>query len=262
LISQAQPSADATALAELEREIVVMKRLAHPNLVRFLGSERTADELYIAMEYVRGGALTDLIKRIASQQSRQRQQKAAAEAEAPSPGAPGAASQIVLPLRTIASYTAQICDGAVRSQVGALVEWHSASQRSAAQLSTAQHSTAQHSTAQHSTAQHSTAQHSTAQHSTAQPAGSRSCRVAGTHASCHAGCHAGRHAARFALALVWGRRRVAGARKRRACVRAPFAAAHLPCCLSNRLPACLAVRTHGPSVRAAMPPRALGRTRD
>lgn len=98
-----------------------MKRLSHPNLVTYLGTERTADELYIAMEYVRGGALADLIKRIAAQQGRQRQQRAAADAAAaeaaraeglePPPPTALSAPQIVLPLRTIASYTAQVFNG-------------------------------------------------------------------------------------------------------------------------------------------------------
>lgn len=101
-----------------------MKRLSHPSLVRYLGTERTDAELYIAMEYVRGGALADLIKRIAAQQARQRMQRQAAEAaaadetrghalEAAAAAAP-AAPQVVLPLRTVASYTAQILGGEER----------------------------------------------------------------------------------------------------------------------------------------------------
>jgi serine/threonine protein kinase len=93
----------------------VMKKLSHSNLVRYLGTERTEDELYIAMEYVRGGALADLIKRISVQQSRQRQQRLQAEAAAAAANGgtvvTAAAPQIVLPLRTIASYTAQILAG-------------------------------------------------------------------------------------------------------------------------------------------------------
>jgi serine/threonine protein kinase len=117
-----QTGAEVAVLAELEREIDVMKRLSHPNLVRYLGTERTDDELYIAMEYVRGGALADLIKRIAAQQGRQRQQRMAAEAAAvelasvegrvPPTAVSHVAPQIVLPLRTIASYAAQILAGA------------------------------------------------------------------------------------------------------------------------------------------------------
>jgi len=121
-ISTSQSQTEVAALQELEREIAVMKKLSHPNLVRYLGTERTDDELYIAMEYVRGGALADLIKRIAAQQNRQRQQREAAAKEvadsdggagsqgaAPTDKAPSA--HVVLPLRTIASYTAQVLAG-------------------------------------------------------------------------------------------------------------------------------------------------------
>lgn len=49
--------------AEQPQEIALMKRLSHPNIVRYLGTDRTAHHLSILLEYVPGGSIASLIGR-------------------------------------------------------------------------------------------------------------------------------------------------------------------------------------------------------
>lgn len=106
--------AEAGALAELEREIAVMASLRHPHIVRYLGCERAGCELYIAMEYVRGGALSDLLKRRLATRERRAgiARGGAGEAEGAEAGVEAEDAGPLLPLSTVASYTAQILKGA------------------------------------------------------------------------------------------------------------------------------------------------------
>ena len=54
---------DAGALRdELVREIAIMRTLKHENVVRYFGTHKTGSELYIVMEYVNGGSLTEYVK--------------------------------------------------------------------------------------------------------------------------------------------------------------------------------------------------------
>ncbi|EKX55326.1 hypothetical protein GUITHDRAFT_83750 [Guillardia theta CCMP2712] len=51
------------AQAEIEREVEVMKKLWHPNIVQYLGTERTAKELTIFLELVPGGSITSMLSK-------------------------------------------------------------------------------------------------------------------------------------------------------------------------------------------------------
>ena len=57
----------AEALREIETEVALMKRLKHPNVVGYIGTERTEDGmLNIFMEYVPGGSIHSLLQRFGS----------------------------------------------------------------------------------------------------------------------------------------------------------------------------------------------------
>jgi mitogen-activated protein kinase kinase kinase ANP1 len=47
----------------LEAEVAVLRQLDHPNIVRYLGTERSADTLNIFLEYVPGGSIASLIEK-------------------------------------------------------------------------------------------------------------------------------------------------------------------------------------------------------
>jgi hypothetical protein len=49
------------AQAEIEREVEMMKRLSHPNIVRYIGTERDAKELIIFLELVPGGSISSML---------------------------------------------------------------------------------------------------------------------------------------------------------------------------------------------------------
>ena len=48
--------------SELEREVNVLKKLNHPNIVRFVGVERHPQYVYILMEYMSGGSLAAMAR--------------------------------------------------------------------------------------------------------------------------------------------------------------------------------------------------------
>lgn len=58
----------AELLGILEKEISTMRRLAHPNIVRYIGADRVDDHFYIFMEYVAGGSLRSLLDEFGSLQ--------------------------------------------------------------------------------------------------------------------------------------------------------------------------------------------------
>ena len=50
-------------ILQFQREIQIMQNLHHPHIVRYKGSERTDDTLYIFMELVSGGSISALLKK-------------------------------------------------------------------------------------------------------------------------------------------------------------------------------------------------------
>ena len=48
-------------LSSLENEITVLRNLSDPNIVRYIGTELSAESLSIFLEYVPGGSLKSLV---------------------------------------------------------------------------------------------------------------------------------------------------------------------------------------------------------
>ena len=49
------------AQAEIEKEVEVMKKLSHPNIVRYIGTERDEKDLIIFLELVPGGSISSML---------------------------------------------------------------------------------------------------------------------------------------------------------------------------------------------------------
>jgi serine/threonine protein kinase len=49
------------AQAEIEKEVDVMRKLSHPNIVRYIGTERDDKELVIFLELVPGGSISGML---------------------------------------------------------------------------------------------------------------------------------------------------------------------------------------------------------
>lgn len=47
---------------EVNREIVLHRKLRHPNVVQYIGLCTNADDLYIVMEYVPDGSLLEMLR--------------------------------------------------------------------------------------------------------------------------------------------------------------------------------------------------------
>lgn len=53
-------------IGELEKEVNLLKNLSHPNIVRYLGTAREEDSLYILLEFVPGGSISSLLGKFGS----------------------------------------------------------------------------------------------------------------------------------------------------------------------------------------------------
>ncbi len=62
-ILQTAVSADALVRSRFEREMVVLERLEHPNIIRYFGGGEDNGRLFYAMELVEGGTLRELLQR-------------------------------------------------------------------------------------------------------------------------------------------------------------------------------------------------------
>lgn len=51
------------AVKQLEREIALLSDIQHPNIVQYLGTERTEDKLYIFLELLNKGSLANLYRK-------------------------------------------------------------------------------------------------------------------------------------------------------------------------------------------------------
>ena len=59
-------SVSSKELASLENEIKLLRNFEHPNIVRYLGTERTDDTLSIFLEYIPGGSIRNMLDRFGS----------------------------------------------------------------------------------------------------------------------------------------------------------------------------------------------------
>lgn len=55
--------ADQKLLSRFEREIKILKRLDHPNIVKYYGGGTENNQRYYAMQFINGGSLQDMIKK-------------------------------------------------------------------------------------------------------------------------------------------------------------------------------------------------------
>lgn len=55
------PASEAEEIAAIQREIGMLRECAHPNIVKYYGSWRTRDALWICMEYCAGGSVSDIM---------------------------------------------------------------------------------------------------------------------------------------------------------------------------------------------------------
>lgn len=54
---------DAKLLSRFEREITILKRLNHPNIVKYYGGGTENNQRYYAMQFINGGSLQDMLKK-------------------------------------------------------------------------------------------------------------------------------------------------------------------------------------------------------
>ena len=55
------PLTDNAEIASIQKEIAILRDCSHPNIVRYYGSCRAVDALWIAMEYCAGGSVSDVM---------------------------------------------------------------------------------------------------------------------------------------------------------------------------------------------------------
>lgn len=63
LIPEIMAKKDIERIKEIEDEIAVLSKLQHPNIVRYVGTERSKESLNILLEYAGGGSVTSLLQK-------------------------------------------------------------------------------------------------------------------------------------------------------------------------------------------------------
>mmetsp|Transcript_60440 Transcript_60440/g.166016 ORF Transcript_60440/g.166016 Transcript_60440/m.166016 type:complete len:301 (+) Transcript_60440:451-1353(+) len=61
--SEADALTDDSAVEQVQAEVMVMKALDHPNIVRYINAQHIGTTLYIFMEYMPGGSISKIMKR-------------------------------------------------------------------------------------------------------------------------------------------------------------------------------------------------------
>jgi len=66
ILPESSQKHDSDMMKDLQREIDLMRKLSHPNIVRYFGAERKKNSLYIFQEWVPGGSVSSLLRKFGS----------------------------------------------------------------------------------------------------------------------------------------------------------------------------------------------------
>ena len=66
ILAVKQIETGAADTAAIEKEVGILTKLSHPNLVRYLGAQRVGDKLNICLEYCNGGSLAQMLRQFKS----------------------------------------------------------------------------------------------------------------------------------------------------------------------------------------------------
>lgn len=56
-------SSNQLIVSRFQREMLILEKLSHPNILEYFGGGRFDDQLFFVMEYIRGGTLKDLLQK-------------------------------------------------------------------------------------------------------------------------------------------------------------------------------------------------------